>query len=96
MAIILVFTDYKPKTHDLEDLNKQVGYADARFKTVFPNKTEEENRLFKLLVRAYIDSRYKLGYSVEAKDLEWLGERVMKLKELTGVICEERIEGFGE
>jgi HEPN domain-containing protein/predicted nucleotidyltransferase len=95
MTILLVFTDYKPKIHDLEILNRQVGYADARFKTVFPNQTEEEKRLFTLLVKAYIDSRYKLGYSVDAGDLKWLATRVQKLKELTESICLERIGGMG-
>lgn len=93
-TIILVFTDYKPKTHDLEDLNKQVGYADARFKIVFPNQTEEDRRRFTILVKAYIDSRYKLGYSVAPEDLQWLAERVGKLKELTENICSEKIDQF--
>lgn len=93
-TIILVFTDYKPKEHDLEKLNRDVYLLDARFKVVFPNQTDEEKRLFTLLVKAYIDSRYKLGYKVAVKDLEWLGERVQKLKELTEEICKEKIEGF--
>jgi HEPN domain-containing protein/predicted nucleotidyltransferase len=82
-AIHLVFTDYKPKTHDLRDLNQQAGNADARFKTVFPDQTEEERRLFLLLVKSYIDSRYKLGYKVDPADLQWLAERVKRLKELS-------------
>jgi HEPN domain-containing protein/predicted nucleotidyltransferase len=90
-AIHLVFTDYKPKTHDLRDLNQQAGYADARFKTVFPDQTEEEKRLFILLIKSYIDSRYKLGYKVDAADLQWLGDRVKRLKELTVQLCLERI-----
>ena len=91
MTVLLVFTDYKPKTHELEILNRQVGYADVRFKMVFPNQTEEEKRLFTLLVKAYIDSRYKLGYTIDAGDLKWLAARVQKLKELTESICLERI-----
>lgn len=94
MTILLVFTDYKPKIHDLDILNRQVGYADARFKTVFPNQTEEEKRLFTLLVKAYIDSRYKLGYTIDAGDLKWLAARVQKLKELTETICLEQIGGM--
>jgi HEPN domain-containing protein/predicted nucleotidyltransferase len=93
-TIILVFTDYKPKTHDLDDLNKQVGYADVRFKTVFPNQTDEDKRRFTILVKAYIDSRYKLGYTVDSEDLKWLAERVGRLKELTEAVCNEKIEQF--
>jgi predicted nucleotidyltransferase/HEPN domain-containing protein len=91
-TILLIFTDYKPNTHDLRDLNQQAGFADARFKTIFPDQTEEEKRLFLLLVKSYIDSRYKLGYKVDPLDLQWLAERVKRLKELTVQLCLERIE----
>ena len=93
-TIELVFTDYKSKTHDLGDLNKQAGYADARFKTAFPNQNEEDKRRFTILVKAYIDARYKLGYTVAPDDLHWLAERVQKLKELTEAICKEKIGSY--
>lgn len=95
-AFLLVFTDYKPRTHELDILNRQAGYAEARLKTVFPNQTDEEKRLFKLLVRAYIDSRYKLGYTIAVEDLQWLASRVQKLRELTEVFCMEKIEQYGK
>jgi HEPN domain-containing protein/predicted nucleotidyltransferase len=92
MTILLVFTDYKPKTHEIDKLNKEVCYADARFKTVFPNQTDEEKRLFILLVKSYIDSRYKLNYSIAVEDILWLAERVNKLRELAQFICLEKIK----
>ena len=91
MAILLVFNDYKPKLHEIDLLGKSAEMADVRFKVVFPRKTLEESRLFFLLKRAYIDSRYKMGYSVTKEDLEYLSGRVIKLKELTQLICQERI-----
>jgi HEPN domain-containing protein len=94
MTIQLVFTDYKPKIHDLEKLNLKAGYLDARFKTAFPNHTAEEKRLFSVLVKAYIDSRYTLGYTVAVEDLNWLSERVRELRGLTEKICLEKIESF--
>jgi HEPN domain-containing protein len=93
-TILLVFTDYKPKTHDLEKLGRQVNAIEARFKTVFPRATEEEERLFILLNKAYIDSRYKLGYEIKIEELEYLSSRVEVLKELTGIICPEKIKSF--
>jgi HEPN domain-containing protein/predicted nucleotidyltransferase len=90
-AIHLVFTDYKPKTHDLKDLNKVACHSDARFKIIFPDQTENEKRLFTILVKSYIDSRYKLDYSVNPKDLKWLAERVLLMRELTLQLCMERI-----
>jgi HEPN domain-containing protein/predicted nucleotidyltransferase len=94
MCILLVYTNYKPKLHDLEKLNKQVYLVDDRFKAVFPRSTPEEDRMFILLKKAYIDSRYKLDYSITREELEYLGSRVEKLRGLTELACKEKIEGF--
>lgn len=93
-AILLVFTDYKPRIHDIEILGNQVVKQHAEFGTVFPMITEEEKRLFVLLKKAYIDARYNRNYKIEKAELEYLGSRVMLLKELTERICRERIAGF--
>lgn len=61
---------------------------------VFPKNTPEEKRLFELLQRAYIDSRYNMNYKIEKGELAYLSERVQLLKELTERICKERIEQF--
>src|ERR1044071_10526095 len=43
-TILLVFTHYKPKEHDIETLGKQVNNLDPRFLPVFPRTTPEEDR----------------------------------------------------
>jgi uncharacterized protein len=93
-CLILVYTDYKPKTHDLEKLDRQACKLDCRFKTIFPRTTEGEERLFQLLKKAYIDSRYTLDYKVAKEDLEYLSDRVKKLRDLTELACKEKIESF--
>lgn len=93
-CVLLVFTDYKPNQHDLEKLDRQARKIDVRFKTIFPRTTPEEERLFTLLKKAYIDSRYKLDYSISREDLEYLSERVQKLRELTELACNEKIASF--
>ncbi len=92
LIVLLVLTDYKPKIHDLEELHTRACKLDARFKPVFPRQTEEEERLFILLKKAYIDSRYKMGYEIQKEELEYLSERVQHLQSLTGKICKEKIE----
>jgi hypothetical protein len=57
--------------------------------------SEEDERRFKLLKRAYIDSRYSRSYRITMEELATLGERV---KDLAGRIeraCRERIGSFG-
>jgi uncharacterized protein len=63
-TILLAFTGYKPKTHDIEELGLQAKNLDAEFAKVFLNNTKEEKHLFDLLQKAYIDARYKPEYSI--------------------------------
>jgi HEPN domain-containing protein len=56
-SILLVFTRYKPSTHDLEKLGQRVGSVEPKFLSVFPKATEEEQERFKLLRKAYVDAR---------------------------------------
>ncbi len=94
-TILLVYTHYKPKIHDLEKLGKQVNALEPAFLKVIPNSTPEEKRLFDLLKKAYIDARYKKGYKITKKELEYLGDKVKKLERLTRKKCKEKIESFG-
>jgi HEPN domain-containing protein/predicted nucleotidyltransferase len=93
-AVLLVFTDYKPKIHDLEDLGVRVNRFSARFKEIFPRETEEEKRLFELLKRAYVEARYDMGYKITKEELEYLAERVKKLQNTTQEICKAKIKSF--
>ncbi len=90
-TILLVYTDYRPKEHDLYKLEEQVGRCDVRF-NVFPRVTEEEKNRFELLRRAYIDARYKMKeYVITKEDLIYLATKVEVLKERTAIICKAHI-----
>ena len=93
-AIVLTFTRYKPKTHDIEKLDRQVSNLHADFFTVFPRATAQQKRCFDLLKNAYIDARYNWDYAITKEELEYLAARVRKLQGLTKRICEERIAGM--
>ncbi len=95
VAILLVFTQYKSKTHDLTKLSKKVRCFDPKLMTVFPRKTKEEKRLFNLLNRAYIDARYKKSYKITKEELEYLSSRVIRLMKLAEHVCNERINSIG-
>lgn len=94
-TILLVFTDYRPKEHDLEKLDIRVRNCDHRF-DVFPRATNIEKDRFELLKRAYIDARYKMDEnSISHPDLEYLAEKVERLRTLTGEICRAKILEIG-
>jgi HEPN domain-containing protein/predicted nucleotidyltransferase len=93
-AILLVFTRYKPSTHDIEKLGQRVASIDPRFISIFPKATEKEKANFKLLRKAYVDARYKPSYTITKEQLAWLAARVNQLKGLTEALCKEKIESF--
>jgi HEPN domain-containing protein len=93
-AILLVFTNYRPKIHDLETLTHMVGGCDPAFLTVFPRATDEQRECFDLLKRAYIEARYSSAYQITKTQLEYLAGRVRKLQRLTKKICEAKIESY--
>ncbi|WDE03531.1 HEPN domain-containing protein [Thalassomonas viridans] len=94
-AILLVYTRYKPSSHDLTKLAKRVASAEPQFLNVFPQGTAEEKARFKLLRKAYVDARYKPSYSITKEQLNWLAERVELLQALTEKLCKEKITSFG-
>ena len=94
-TILLVYTDYRPKEHDLVRLDLRVKNCDPRF-GVFPLGTDEEKGLFELLRRAYVDARYKMEeYSISKEELDYLAEKVDELQGVTDRLCGERIGEIG-
>lgn len=88
----LVFTGYKPKTHSIEEYRNYTKNISNDIDRLFcfPPGVEEE-RLFSILQKSYIDARYKDNYHIEKSDLEELLERIIKLEELVVKVCKERV-----
>ncbi|MDD5728710.1 MAG: HEPN domain-containing protein [Victivallales bacterium] len=93
-TLTLVFTGYKHKTHDLKELGDFASTLNLKYKKIFPRKTETEKYHFNLLRNAYIDSRYKKGYTITREELEYLEKRVSKLRDLTETVCKAQIASF--
>ena len=94
-AIMLVFSGYKPKTHNLDKLKRYSKRFSQELEGIFPDNTPQEKHLFDLLKRAYVDARYKDDYIITAEELISLIERVKKLQTITEKICQEKIASFG-
>ncbi len=93
-TILLIFTGYKPKIHDLTDLCRLAVNQALILVSVFPKTTETERKRFSLLRRAYIDARYQMKhFEITYEDLDWLGERVEKLQSIEE-ICVKKIACF--
>jgi len=87
---LLVQTGYKPKTHDLEELNKLCAAHNHEFLMIFPLATEEQKECFKQLQKAYVEARYNKHYRITKEQLEYLINRVEKLKKIVEEVWEKR------
>ncbi|HYC30504.1 MAG TPA: HEPN domain-containing protein [Chitinophagaceae bacterium] len=96
VELVQVMTGYRAGTHNLDKLSRYAKSFSANVSLVFPRNNEKEERLFRQLQKAYIHSRYKDDYVVTAQEVQELMDRVKKLLELAGEICERKIAGMGE
>ena len=87
----LVFDNFSPKLHDLEIFVIKTKRYSRDLTTIFPNNTEFAENSFKLLCAAYIGARYNPKYAITKEELQYLMERIEKLKTATQRICLERI-----
>lgn len=90
-TINLVFTNYRQKSHKLDELGGTVKKYSRDFVTVFPLHTDFERHCFDLLCRAYIEARYNKDFVVTKEELTYLLERTELLQRITSRICREQI-----
>lgn len=95
-VIPMVFILYGYKSHDLETLMKACKeYAPEIFK-VFPRDTPEEEWLFKLLQRAYVESRYNPDFEITKEDIDALLPKVEHLRDIVERVCTAQIEYYNK
>ncbi|WP_342279189.1 HEPN domain-containing protein [Candidatus Tisiphia endosymbiont of Myopa tessellatipennis] len=90
-AILLVFSGYKPKLHDIRKLGSIAGNYNEELWQIFPHSSVEQRQCFRLLEQAYVEARYNKDYRITKEQLLYLIDRVKKLKTVTEKICLERI-----
>ena len=90
-SIPLVYVLYGYKEHDLEFLIEKCKPYTLELAKVFPRDTPEEERLFKLLQRAYVEARYNDDFAVSKDDIDALTVRVERLRDITEKVCRDRI-----
>jgi len=93
-AVLLVYTNYKPKTHDLDTLRRLAANHDPAFFSAFPLRTKQERDRFDLLRQAYVGARYHDDYKITPQELKYLARCVELLKEQTQKSCETKMTSF--
>jgi HEPN domain-containing protein/predicted nucleotidyltransferase len=94
-SILLVFTGYKPKTHNLWKLRKKTkAYSEELFSVFRAETDKKEENLFDLLKRGYIDARYRADYIITKDELAVLIDRIENMIPIVKDICSEKIASF--
>lgn len=78
-ALLHVITAYRMHTHNLDKLLRYTRCFSIELTLLFPRNTPEEQHLFQLLQKAYIDARYKPDYQITEAELQVLSFRVHKM-----------------
>ena len=87
-CILLVHTNYRPKTHNIKALYSLACHQVDELKPIFPQTNKRERRAFEQLKKAYIEARYSQHYSITLEELEWLAAQIEVLKEATETLCQ--------
>ena len=93
VSMLLVFTGYKPKTHNIELIENMVleTLNDKSLTEIFPRNSATDRTLFELLKKAYIEARYSIDYAITVDQLESLYKGVQKLQDFTLRVCAPKL-----
>lgn len=95
-AVLLVFTGYKPKTHNLDKLRHYAKHLSMELFLIFPfpAKNKEDEYLFNLLKRGYIDARYKEDYLITKEEVQKLIDKVNEMEKIIQTISLQKIKSL--
>lgn len=86
-AILLVFTGYKPTTHNLDKLRRYTNRFSIELASLFPRDSPNEEYLFRLLLSGYVDARYKDNYTISGSEVTELALRIEQLLDIAYRVC---------
>ncbi len=90
-AIQMVFVRYVPKEHNLKKLEKIIAHFGYNPLEIFPRNNEQEKHLFNLLLKSYVDARYRKSFKITETELNTLFERVKQIEKKIEELCEGKI-----
>lgn len=95
-AVLLVFTGYKPTTHNLDKLRRYTNRFSLELAALFPRDNPEEEHIFRLLTQGYVDARYKDHFTVSEHEAGLLTERVQQLLDIARRVCRNHLISLGK
>jgi HEPN domain-containing protein len=80
-------TGFRPMVHSLEKLHRYALPFSSELARVFPQNSKQEEWLFGLLQKAYIDTRYTPDYTIREPELLGLTGKVQRLHDIATELC---------
>jgi uncharacterized protein len=90
-TVLLVYTGTKPKSHHIGELADRTAPLHEALADAMPREAGEEKRLFDLLKRSYIESRYSKMFRITLDELRVLRKRVSDLADRVRIACVDRL-----
>jgi uncharacterized protein len=90
-AVLLVFTAYQPKLHDLDEFGRRCARVAPDIGPLVPSDAPDRKRLAALLCAAYVDARYSFSFEVSREDLEALAQYVSAFRARAERACRQRL-----
>jgi len=90
-AVLVVFTAYLPKLHDLDELGRRCARVCSDLGPLVPQDAPDRKRLAALLRAAYVDARYSFAFEASREDLEVLALYVSAFRARAERACQERL-----
>jgi predicted nucleotidyltransferase/HEPN domain-containing protein len=91
-CVLLTFTLYSPKLHDIKELRARSEGLDERLIPIWPRRMRYERRAFNHIRRAYVEARYSKHYRITKELLDEATASVEALQHVVKTICEERLQ----
>jgi HEPN domain-containing protein len=90
-AVLIVFTAYLPKMHDLDELGRRCTRACPNLGPLVPQDAPDRKRLTGHLRAAYVDARYSFAFEISREDLETLAGYVCASRARAEHECQEHL-----
>lgn len=81
-ALLMAGTGYHANTHSIDRLLRYGSLVAHQLPEIFPRQTEQDKRLFNLLQKAYIDTRYKDDYKITGEELLTLTDKIRRIHDV--------------
>jgi HEPN domain-containing protein len=90
-AVLVVFTAYLPKLHDLDELGRRCARACPNLGPLVARDAPNGKRLAALLRAAYVDARYCFAFEASREELKALARYVSTFRARAEHACQEHL-----